>query len=116
MKGKRLSRYVHMFCFLLFGVASFFLSVCRTVYAIEKHPDRYNSLCNVVAQSGASCVKPILGSALNVSATELPDVEYIVVDPTCSGSGQLKMFFHFAFKIMLQFNMKVIVAPRYDQS
>lgn len=86
MKGKRLSRYVHIVCFLL-GLTLIFLSHCRTVYAIEKHPDRYNSLCNIVAQSGASCVKPMLGSALHVSAAELPDVEYIVVDPTCSGSG-----------------------------
>lgn len=57
------------------------------MYAIEKHQGRYNSLCRVVTQSGASCVKPILGDALDFSSCDLPDVEYIAVDPTCSGSG-----------------------------
>ncbi|KAK3931129.1 28S rRNA (cytosine-C(5))-methyltransferase [Frankliniella fusca] len=58
-----------------------------TVYAIEKHPGRFDSLCQIVQQAGASCVKPILGSSLDFTHKELPDVEYIIVDPTCSGSG-----------------------------
>jgi hypothetical protein len=41
-----------------------------------------------VAKSGATCVKTILGDALHFSHHRLPDVEYIVVDPTCSGSGK----------------------------
>lgn len=67
--------------------AAAILNNMGTVYAIEKHPGRYGSLCKVVKQSAAACVKTILGNALDYNGSSLPDVEYILVDPSCSGSG-----------------------------
>lgn len=58
-----------------------------TIYAIEKHPARFDSLCQIVSQAEATCVKPICGSSLDFTHKDLPDVEYIIVDPTCSGTG-----------------------------
>ncbi|KAJ1527892.1 hypothetical protein ONE63_007828 [Megalurothrips usitatus] len=58
-----------------------------TIYAIEKNAERFNSLTKIVSQAEASCVKPLLGDSFKYSDKEIPGVEYILVDPSCSGSG-----------------------------
>ncbi|XP_034249272.1 probable 28S rRNA (cytosine-C(5))-methyltransferase [Thrips palmi] len=67
--------------------AAALLNNSGTLYAIEKNRGRYSSLCKVVSNSGATCVKTILGCSINSDGLSLPNVEYILVDPSCSGSG-----------------------------
>lgn len=64
------------------------------VYATEMNPDRFQTLCNVVKNSGCKNVIPInmdalmLNSENDVDNSWCNDVEYILVDPSCSGSGK----------------------------
>ncbi|XP_046391092.1 28S rRNA (cytosine-C(5))-methyltransferase isoform X2 [Ischnura elegans] len=57
------------------------------VYAVEKDPKRYKTLCSFVEEAGATCVKTILGDSVQLKPEEVPGVEYILVDPSCSGTG-----------------------------
>lgn len=58
-----------------------------TVYAVEKDPKRYKTLETMIADSGATCVKTLHKDVLECSAEDFPGVEYILVDPSCTGSG-----------------------------
>ncbi|CAG2060626.1 unnamed protein product, partial [Timema podura] len=58
-----------------------------TIYAVEKNPNRYETLCELIQKSGAISVKTIRNDALMVDSSSCPFVEYILVDPTCSGTG-----------------------------
>nr|CAD7410874.1 unnamed protein product [Timema poppensis] len=58
-----------------------------TIYAVEKNPSRYETLCELVQKSGAISVKTIRNDVLMVDSSNCPDVEYILVDPSCSGTG-----------------------------
>lgn len=58
-----------------------------TLYAIERNPRRYEILLNILESSGVQCVKPINNDALTYFVDEFKEIEYIVVDPSCSGSG-----------------------------
>ncbi|KAH8417243.1 hypothetical protein KR222_007042 [Zaprionus bogoriensis] len=57
------------------------------IYAVEQSKERYQSLCKITDEAGCQIVTPILGDALTMDDTNCPDVEYILVDPSCSGSG-----------------------------
>nr|XP_034176124.1 probable 28S rRNA (cytosine-C(5))-methyltransferase isoform X1 [Osmia lignaria] len=59
------------------------------IYAVELNEHRYASLCEQVKLTGASCINAILKDAVTLNANEYSDVEYILVDPSCSGSGML---------------------------
>ncbi|KAI5150958.1 25S rRNA (cytosine2278-C5)-methyltransferase [Nematocida ausubeli] len=63
------------------------ISPSSTVYAIEKDIDRYTILREMVEKSGAENIVTIHGDFLGISHGTLPGVEYILVDPSCSGSG-----------------------------
>lgn len=58
-----------------------------TIYAIEQSTDRYKTLCNMTKSAGCEIVRPINKDSLSLTAEEVPGVEYILVDPSCSGSG-----------------------------
>ncbi|XP_055383609.1 28S rRNA (cytosine-C(5))-methyltransferase [Condylostylus longicornis] len=58
-----------------------------TIFAVERNIDRYNVLVNMVKSSDAKCVKTINDDALQLNLEDFTNVEYIVVDPPCSGSG-----------------------------
>lgn len=58
-----------------------------TIYAVEQNPERYRLLCNMTKTAGCEIVKPINADALTVTVDQCPGVEYILVDPSCSGSG-----------------------------
>ncbi|XP_039296456.1 uncharacterized protein LOC111061344 isoform X2 [Nilaparvata lugens] len=58
-----------------------------TVYAIERQQNRYDDMVNIVTSLGATCVKAIHNDAGLVGPDTCENVEYIVVDPSCSGSG-----------------------------
>ncbi|XP_065156024.1 28S rRNA (cytosine-C(5))-methyltransferase [Atheta coriaria] len=57
------------------------------VFAVEKDAKRMETLRAMVESSGATCVETVFKDVLTVDGTVLPDVEYILVDPSCSGSG-----------------------------
>ncbi|XP_037949743.1 28S rRNA (cytosine-C(5))-methyltransferase [Teleopsis dalmanni] len=58
-----------------------------TIFAIEQDTDRYRVLNNMTEAAGCQIVKTINADALKCDSTRCPDVEYILVDPSCSGSG-----------------------------
>ncbi|XP_030369408.1 probable 28S rRNA (cytosine-C(5))-methyltransferase [Scaptodrosophila lebanonensis] len=57
------------------------------IYAVELSKDRYKTLLNTNEEGGCSIVKTFNADALAMNAEQLPNVEYILVDPSCSGSG-----------------------------
>nr|BAD98175.1 hypothetical protein [Drosophila parabipectinata] len=57
------------------------------IYAVEQSTERYRVLCNITSEAGCDIVTPILGDALRMNAENCPEVEYILVDPSCSGNG-----------------------------
>lgn len=57
------------------------------IYAVDHNVDRYKHLCEVIHHKSAKCIEPIKRDALTLNDRELPKVEYILVDPSCSGSG-----------------------------
>ncbi|XP_069683821.1 28S rRNA (cytosine-C(5))-methyltransferase [Periplaneta americana] len=61
-----------------------------TLYAVEMGQKRYQTLCNQVEKSGATCVKTLHCDALTLDSTQCPGVQYILVDPSCSGSGMVR--------------------------
>lgn len=61
-----------------------------TVYACEMNEKRFGLLNEFVEKSGATCVTTLQKDVLTLKSDECPDVEYILVDPSCSGSGKLR--------------------------
>ncbi|KAK1124747.1 hypothetical protein K0M31_006109 [Melipona bicolor] len=59
------------------------------IYAVEVDKLRYQMLCKTIELTGASCVETVNKDALTLKSDEYPNVEYVLVDPTCSGSGML---------------------------
>lgn len=60
-----------------------------TVYSCEKDEKRFQTLNAFIDKSEASCIKAINKCILTVGPEDCPNVEYILVDPSCSGSGWL---------------------------
>lgn len=55
---------------------------------MEKDEYRYKTLCEQIKLTNASCVETINKDSLTLEANEYSKVEYILVDPSCSGSGK----------------------------
>ncbi|XP_060529726.1 probable E3 ubiquitin-protein ligase bre1 isoform X2 [Cylas formicarius] len=71
------------------------LSNDGTIYAVERDARRYKTLEKIVGTSGATCVRTINNDILACTNTEFPEVKYILVDPSCSGSGMTdRLEFH----------------------
>lgn len=64
-----------------------------TVYAIEKDQTRYQRLCNLMRQSKSNSVHPLNDDSLALRNDTVPGVQYILVDPSCSGSGMTSRLF-----------------------
>lgn len=66
------------------------------IYATEMSSSRYKVLCDVIQTAGCINVIPLNVDALKLVEAEgsnndfswSKDVEYILVDPSCSGSGK----------------------------
>ncbi|KAI4503501.1 hypothetical protein M0802_001723 [Mischocyttarus mexicanus] len=58
-----------------------------TIYAVEVGNRRYQTLCELLETTNSSCVRTINKDALSLGPDQYPNIEYILVDPTCSGSG-----------------------------
>uniref|UniRef100_A0A182JNB5 SAM-dependent MTase RsmB/NOP-type domain-containing protein n=2 Tax=Anopheles atroparvus TaxID=41427 RepID=A0A182JNB5_ANOAO len=57
------------------------------LYAVERDAERYSLLCQYAADFGV--IKTIHGDCLHVTDEQVPGVQYVLVDPSCSGSGML---------------------------
>ncbi|XP_043269508.1 28S rRNA (cytosine-C(5))-methyltransferase [Venturia canescens] len=57
------------------------------IFAIEKDKRRYETLCKLVEDSNATCVTTFNADSMTMDVNKCPNVEYILVDPSCSGSG-----------------------------
>ncbi|KAK4875878.1 hypothetical protein RN001_012300 [Aquatica leii] len=73
------------------GMKTTFLAACLNnqgiVYAVELDTKRYNTLNSVIEGTYATCIQTINKDVLLVTPEQCPNVEYILVDPSCSGSG-----------------------------
>ncbi len=62
------------------------------VYAVEKDSRRCVTLREMITYAGVDTITEILNSDfLHIDPENYPDVEYIVLDPSCSGLGELAM-------------------------
>lgn len=59
-----------------------------TVFAIERDLSRFNILEGMLKDHGCRNVTTINEDALKSTHKQCPNVEYILVDPSCSGSGK----------------------------
>ncbi|CAK1552573.1 unnamed protein product [Leptosia nina] len=57
------------------------------IYAVERNEERYNTLCDFVNKTDSKCVTTMHRDSLDIKRGEYDDVEYIILDPSCSGSG-----------------------------
>ncbi|KAJ6638470.1 28S rRNA (cytosine-C(5))-methyltransferase [Pseudolycoriella hygida] len=64
------------------------------IYAVERDERRYETLSEYVNGTQSSCVAPIKLDALLLDDDLVRNVEYILVDPSCSGSGMTGRLFH----------------------
>lgn len=62
------------------------------IYAVEKMRMRFETLRSFVESSNSTCVQPIEADTLRVTKEDVPDVEYILLDPSCSGSGIVQRY------------------------
>jgi 25S rRNA (cytosine2278-C5)-methyltransferase len=62
------------------------------IYAVEMNPKRYNTLVELVEGTQTSIIQCINRDVLQVTAEDVPNVEYILLDPSCSGSGIANRF------------------------
>ncbi|XP_049277165.1 28S rRNA (cytosine-C(5))-methyltransferase [Anopheles funestus] len=58
------------------------------IYAVERDHTRYTQLCKLVSPYGV--IKTIHSDCLKVTHEQVPGVQYILIDPSCSGSGMLQ--------------------------
>lgn len=68
----------------------------RKVYAVERNAERFQVLNDMVKNSGATNIETIHEDVTKLDVKQYADVEYILLDPSCSGSGRLN-------KILLTF-------------
>ncbi|XP_047988791.1 28S rRNA (cytosine-C(5))-methyltransferase-like [Leguminivora glycinivorella] len=57
------------------------------IYAVEQSEQRYRTLCDFVQKTGSKCVQTLNQDSLALKRGDYDDVEYILLDPSCSGSG-----------------------------
>lgn len=62
------------------------------VYAVEMNTKRYTTLVEMAQGTNATIIQPINSDVLEISDADCPNVEYILLDPSCSGSGMLNRF------------------------
>ncbi|CAO1417755.1 unnamed protein product [Diamesa hyperborea] len=62
------------------------------IYAVERDARRYETLCEMVQTTQATIVQPMNNDVLQVKNEDVPNIEYILLDPSCSGSGMLNRF------------------------
>ncbi|KMQ83808.1 methyltransferase nsun5 [Lasius niger] len=66
------------------------------VYAVEIDAKRFETLFRQIKTTHSSCVKPLNQDVLTLDPKQYSHVEYILVDPTCSGSAVFERNFDVA--------------------
>lgn len=82
--------YMLMLCICYLHMFMYFVSQGK-IYAIERNEERYNTLCDFVERTGSKCVETLNKDSLEIKRGDYDDVEYILLDPSCSGSGELSI-------------------------
>lgn len=62
------------------------------VFAVEKHRNRFETMRQFVENTNSTCIQLIEADTLKVTEEEVGNVEYILLDPSCSGSGIVQRF------------------------
>lgn len=57
------------------------------IYAVEMNTRRYNTLVEMTQATNATIIQTINRDVLEITEEDVPNVEYILLDPSCSGSG-----------------------------
>ncbi|XP_055690601.1 28S rRNA (cytosine-C(5))-methyltransferase [Lutzomyia longipalpis] len=57
------------------------------IYAAENHNARFKTLEDFAMNSGSTIIQPLNVDSLTIRDEDVPDIEYILLDPSCSGSG-----------------------------
>ena len=72
------------------------------IYAFEKDKQRVETLKKMSKIAGASCIQPICSDFLNVDPLDqkYSNVEYILLDPSCSGSGIVSRMDHLLTSVL----------------
>lgn len=61
------------------------------VTAVERSTQRYHTLCRLLERNGATAVSTVINQDfLEVDPAQHPAVQYIAVDPSCSGTGMVR--------------------------
>lgn len=62
------------------------------IYSVEMNTKRYNTLLETIEGTKSTIVQAINSDVLQVTENDAPNVEYILLDPSCSGSGIANRF------------------------
>lgn len=62
------------------------------IYSVEMNTKRYNLLLETLEGTKSTIVQAMNNDVLQISNDEAPNVEYILLDPSCSGSGIANRF------------------------
>jgi 25S rRNA (cytosine2278-C5)-methyltransferase len=62
------------------------------IYAVEMSTKRYEILLEMIEGTQSTIVQAINKDVLEVTSDDVPKVEYVLLDPSCSGSGMLNRF------------------------
>ncbi|GAB0088553.1 28S rRNA (cytosine-C(5))-methyltransferase [Sergentomyia squamirostris] len=57
------------------------------IYAAENHTGRFETLEKFARDSGSTIIQPMNMDSLRIREEHVPNIEYILLDPSCSGSG-----------------------------
>lgn len=85
------------------------------VYAVERSPRRFETLQNMTARSGAANVVLINSDFMELCPEDFEDVEYALVDPSCSGSGIHCMYEKDATRLQNLQNVQIKIITRLAQ-
>ena len=68
-----------------------YFSISRRVIALDRDFKRLGTMTRLLSKSGTACVELIHQDFLTVepSSADAEDVQFILVDPSCSGSGEM---------------------------
>lgn len=59
----------------------------RRIYAVERDQKRFKTLKEIIVRCGAKCVTPLRADIFQAKLNRTK-IEYILLDPSCSGSGK----------------------------
>ncbi|KAG5683226.1 hypothetical protein PVAND_012520 [Polypedilum vanderplanki] len=62
------------------------------IYAVEMNAKRYQTLTKMVEGTNATIIQTMNRDVLEIKDEEVPNIQYILLDPSCSGSGIVNRF------------------------